>query len=324
MSRRDRNLSASRSLSRRQRFALAGWVVAAAALFWLAPSPPDSPGPTAEEEAARQRMVDWAVRDADRWSAERGDVVLPWEEARGHLAIVIDDVGRELVWHERLQALRYRLTFSVLPGSIYAPGAQLRLRQDQRRPREIMLHLPMEPSDAAMMKEGPEAREEFLLAEDSDAILAEKVERALARVPAAVGVNNHMGSRLTTDPDAMKTVMRTLAGHEGLFFLDSRTTAETVAESQAREAGLRALSRHVFLDHDASPQAIAEQLERAAGLSEDAPTVAIAHPSRAVVEVLERELPRLARRGVGVYPLSELLYRQRAQFARPSLPVHGR
>jgi hypothetical protein len=242
---------------------------------------------------------------------------VPWEEADGHLAIVIDDVGRELIWHERLQALRHRLTFSVLPGSIYAAGAQLRLRQDHRRPREIMLHLPMEPGEAAMMREGPEAREEFLRVGDTPEVIASKVQRALARVPAAVGVNNHMGSRLTTDTDAMVAVMDELARHGDLFFLDSRTTAETVAETEARRAGLSTLSRHVFLDHDPSPEAIAEQLRRAQALSRQHPTVVIAHPSRAVVEVLERELPELERRRIGVYPVSELLRRQSAQIARP-------
>jgi hypothetical protein len=176
----------------------------------------------------------------------------------------------------------------------------------------------MEPGDPGMMKAGPEAREEFLRVDDTPEVLAAKVERALRRVPAAVGVNNHMGSRLTTDPDAMRVVMAALAHHGGLFFLDSRTTAETVAERAAREAGLEALPRHVFLDHDPSVEAISGQLRRAEALSRQAPTVVIAHPSRAVVEVLERELPRLTREGIGVYPLSELIRRANAQFARPS------
>ena len=247
--------------------------------------------------------------------------MLAWDDAQGHLAIVIDDVGRELIWHERLQALRYRLTFSVLPGSTYAAGAQLRLRQDHRRPRDIMLHLPMEPADPAMMREGPEAREDFLRVDDSSDAIAAKVERALDRVPAAVGVNNHMGSRLTTDSRAMAVVMDVLARREGLFFLDSRTTADTVAEMQARNAGLPTLSRHVFLDHDPSPEAILEQLRVAERLSRTHPTVVIARPSRAVVEVLERELPRLTQRGIGVYPVTELLRHQAARIAQP--PSHG-
>jgi hypothetical protein len=286
-------------------------VAASVILLWCSPRPPEPPETTPEEEAVRQRLVGRAIRDAQRWQAERGDVVIPWDEARGHLAIIIDDTGRELSWHEKLQALPYRLTFSVLPGAGYAAGAQLRLRQDHRRYREILLHLPMEPVDAAAMHAGAEAREEFLLLADSDAELAAKIARALARVPAAVGVNNHMGSRLTADERAMRVTMAALR-ERGLFFLDSRTTADTVAERTALAERVVALPRDAFLDHDPTPQAVRAALAEAGARSLREPTVVIAHPSDAVVTVLGEELPRLAASGVGVYPLSELVVRRRA------------
>src|SRR5690606_18838825 len=130
----------------------------------------------------------------------------------------------------------YPLTFSVLPGALYTPGAQLRLRADPRRYREIWLHLPMEPMDAAQMFEGAEAQEDFLRVADSPEQLRQKLLAAIERVPAAVGVNNHMGSRLSADPKAMNAVMEGLAP-TGLAFLDSRTTPETVAAQAARAAG---------------------------------------------------------------------------------------
>ncbi len=301
--------------SSRQRAALLVWVAAAVALFWLAPSPPEPTGTTPAEEAARVRLVEWAVADARRWQQERGDITIPWVRARGHLAIVIDDVGRELQWQEELQDLRFPLTFSVLPGAVYAPGAQLRLRQDHRRYREIMLHLPMEPMDPTMMARGPEAAEEFLLSSDSPLALTEKLERALERVPAAVGVNNHMGSRLTTQTAAMGPVMEVLA-QRGLFFVDSRTSAQTVAETVARAHGVPTAARNVFLDHDPDPAAIRRAFEEAVEGSLTEPTIVIAHPSQAVVDVLRTELPRLVDEDVGVYPVSQLLARVHAQGAR--------
>ena len=92
-----------------------------------------------------------------------------------------------------------------------------------------------------------------------------------------------------------------------VFFLDSRTTPATVAAEQAEQVGVPTLSRHVFLDHDPSPEAIREALLQAAERSRSEPTVTIAHPSQVVVEVLREELPRLHARGVAVYPLSHLL-----------------
>jgi polysaccharide deacetylase 2 family uncharacterized protein YibQ len=135
-------------------------------------------------------------------------------------------------------------------------------------------------------------------------------------VPAAVGVNNHMGSRLTTDRAAMDTVMAVLA-ERGLFFLDSRTAAQTVAERAALDAGVPAIARRVFLDEDKSEAAIEAALGRAAELARTEPIVAIGHPSPELVAVLERRLPQLHAVGIGVYPLSTLLG-QRPPAATPA------
>jgi polysaccharide deacetylase 2 family uncharacterized protein YibQ len=183
---------------------------------------------------------------------------------------------------------------------------QLRLRGDARRPREIMLHLPMEPADPAMMLAGAEADEAFLLRTDSPAERRAKLEAALSRVPAAAGVNNHMGSALTPDPVAMAEVMEILRARS-LFFLDSRTIGTTRAEEAARAVGVPTLPRDVFLDHDPSAAAIEAALDEAALRSRRAPVVAIAHPSAEVVEILARRLPKLHAQGVGVYPVSQVL-----------------
>ena len=287
-------------------WSLVAWLGLCGVLLLAAPDPPEAPPPSAEEAAILQRGVDLVVRDAKEWQRAYGDRSLAWEDAQGHLAIVIDDVGRELHLFEQLLALRYPLTFSVLPGSIYAPGVQLRLRGDRRRYREIMLHLPMEPADPTMMRDGPEADEQFLLRTDDPAILRAKVESALSRVPSAVGVNNHMGSALTREEAAMAEVMAVLR-ERSLFFVDSRTIADTRAEAAARARGVPVLRREVFLDHDPAAHAIEAALDEAAQLSRTHPVVAIAHPSAEVVEVLGRRLPELHAEGVAVYPVSRLL-----------------
>ena len=206
------------------------WIGVVCALFLLMPRPPDPPPMTAEEKQAMQRGTNFVVRDAKKWQAAQGDLAEPWEKADGHMAIVIDDVGRELHLFEKLLALRFRLTFAVLPGSIYTAGVQLRLQDDHRRYREILLHLPMEPHDATQMTQGPEAMETFLLVEDDAGTLRQKVEQAMRKVPAAIGVNNHMGSRLSADRMAMDVVMAAVR-ERAMFFLDSRTDASTQAEN---------------------------------------------------------------------------------------------
>lgn len=288
---------------------LVAWWIVAGALFVAAPAPPPAPLAAAEDEVIFRRQVEQTVAATRRWQDERGDLRQPWDQARGHLALVIDDVGRELHLFDQLLALRFPLTFSVLPGAVYAAGAQLRLRGDRRRPREILLHLPCEPLDPAAMRADAEAREQFLRAGDPPDQLRRSLEAALERIPAAVGVNNHMGSRLTAERPAMDALMPVLR-ERGLFFLDSWTTPHSQGLAAAESAGVRALGRDVFLDHDPRPEAILAQMRQAAARARQSPTVVIAHPSEAVVEVLRAELPRLFREGIAVYPLSEVLARR--------------
>ncbi len=285
------------------------WLVVCGILFVIAPNPPPV-GPRPGDAATFARKLQDTYVQAQRWHAVLGDRVIPWEQARGHLAIVIDDVGHELHLHHKLQGLRAQLTFSVLPGATYVAGAQLRLQEDRRRERTVMLHLPCEPLDGSHMTRTPgERAQEFLLASDSPQQLRDKLRRALDRVPLAVGVNNHMGSRLTADPEAMAALMPVLR-ERGLFFLDSITTADSRAAEQARAAGVPTLERHLFLDHDPRPQAIAEQLERAAERALREPTIVIAHPSEEVVRVLREVLPDLHARQIGIFSLREFAERQ--------------
>jgi hypothetical protein len=282
------------------------WLTVAGLALAMAPAPPPSPVLTAAEVVGLQASVDRALEVAGRWEEARGDRVLPQAQIRGRMAIVIDDVGRELHLFEQLYSLRYRLTFAILPGAIYSEGVQLRLRSDRRRPREMLLHLPMEPRDRAAMAEDLRAGEVFLELDDGDEEIREKAAAALARVPAAVGVNNHMGSALTADRGATDALVALLR-ERGLFVLDSMTGADSLLFDAAQSQGVPALRRSFFLDHDPSRGAVERQLELAANAALEGPVVVIGHPSSVVVGVLRRELPRLEGEGITIVPLSKLL-----------------
>lgn len=294
----------------RMDFGVGIWLALAIPLFWWAPRAPEAPAVTALESEVLARLDEIAKRDATAWQELHGDRRIPWVEANGHLAIVIDDVGRELLYTNRLLALPFPLTFSIVPGGVYADGMQARAMQDRRRYRELMLHLPMEPSTADVMHAGVERREDFLLLEDSAEQLRSKTKEAFARVPGAMGFNNHMGSGLTTDEQAMEVVMSAAIEVGAHFFLDSRTTAATRAEEVARRRGLLTGARDIFLDHDPTPAAVQSTLREAFARAKLTPTVLIAHPSAAVVSALQAGLPEAFSQGVGVYPLSELLARE--------------
>ena len=123
-----------------------------------------------------------------------------------------------------------------------------------------------------------------------------------------------MGSGLTRHRDAMAAMIAVLAEQQ-LFFLDSRTIAESTGYEQAREMGLPAAERQVFLDPDPAPQAIHEEFERLRQLArQHGAAVAIAHPHPATLEVLREEVPRSLAEGFDFVPVSFLL-------DRPSMPA---
>jgi polysaccharide deacetylase 2 family uncharacterized protein YibQ len=130
----------------------------------------------------------------------------------------------------------------------------------------------------------------------------------LAAVPFARGVNNHMGSLLTRHPGHMRWLMEELRAHGPLFFIDSYTTAASVGLQVARENGVPALRRNVFLDGELSPGAIEAQWQRLlAEARAHGSAIGIGHPHAATLALLERELPALAAAGLTLVPLTSLL-----------------
>jgi polysaccharide deacetylase 2 family uncharacterized protein YibQ len=134
-----------------------------------------------------------------------------------------------------------------------------------------------------------------------------QLERDLRAVPYIVGVNGHMGSRFTSDPQAMRTLLGALR-ERGLFFLDSKTSPESVAAEIASRLQVPFAERSVFLDHDPEPAAVARALATAARVARQAGhAIAIGHPHAATLTALAGWLPEIARQGIEVVPVSALV-----------------
>ncbi len=146
-----------------------------------------------------------------------------------------------------------------------------------------------------------------VLRAQSEAQIVDTLERDLASVPGVTGINNHMGSAATADPRVMQAVASVLA-RRGLFFVDSRTTISTVARDAAEDAGVPSVSRRVFLDDEATVEAVKRSLdELVRRATEEGAALAIGHPHPATLEVLERELPKLKGRGVKLVRVRDLV-----------------
>jgi uncharacterized protein len=160
----------------------------------------------------------------------------------------------------------------------------------------------MEPKNGGK-NPGPGA----LLLGMTDDELRERTLAALAAVPGAVGVNNHMGSMFSADPRSMGTILR-LISSRGLFYLDSRTSPDSVGYRTAVALGIPAAERQVFLDPDPRPGEVHEQFRRLLDLARTrGSAVAIGHPHPDTLAALATEVPRARAEGFDFVPVSSLL-----------------
>jgi len=215
------------------------------------------------------------------------------------IALIIDDMGNQDWYGQEALALPGAITYAFLP---HTPHAQALAQQAHALGKQVMLHLPMESETENWL--GPGGLTSAMTEEE----LRQALRLALDSVPHVVGVNNHMGSLLTQQKDPMRWLMQGILADGDLFFLDSRTSSETVAEATAQEMGVPSARRDVFLDNIKQPAAIREQFARLLRMAQTTgQAIGIGHPYPETLEVLQEELALLGPRGVRLVPVSELI-----------------
>ena len=216
------------------------------------------------------------------------------------LAIILDDLGSDRAAADAIFALPYPLTISVLPNHEHSYEIA---EEAERRGYQVLLHLPMQ----SVANEKPEAQE--LRPGMPASAVSDLVGQFLQNVPGAVGVNNHQGSQATADPALMSELMPALRDRH-LFYIDSRTTAATVAYDTAQSSGVPSAFRNVpFLDDVAEVGAVRKQLELALrDARQKGQAIAIGHPHPATLEALREILPKAQREGVELTFASNLVH----------------
>ncbi|MCC4308363.1 divergent polysaccharide deacetylase family protein [Alcanivorax marinus] len=218
--------------------------------------------------------------------------------AAPRIAIIIDDLGYNRAAGEAVLALPAPLTCAVIPET---PHGRRLAREAAAAGKEVMIHLPMATLDARRLDAG--ALHDGM----SEAQIGAVLDRAQRALPDARGLNNHMGSALTAEAEPMRRLMEQLR-HRHLYFIDSRTNAATVAERSARQAGLAAGRRDVFLDNQRDLLHINAQFNRLLRLARrHGQAIAIGHPYPETLDYLRQVLPLLDQAGVRLVPVSQLL-----------------
>lgn len=220
----------------------------------------------------------------------------PDPDGRPMIAIVIDDVGLNMQRVRDLNALPALLTLSFLP---YAPGLQEKVDIARSEGNEVMLHLPMEPTNGSV-NPGPDA----LLTSLDEGELLRRTRDNLDRFTGYVGVNNHMGSRFTADEQKMALVMDEMA-KRGLLFLDSKTTSASAGYRLSVERGMPSAKRDYFIDHVIDEPTILAQLAKVeASALRHGVVIAIGHPHPETISALRKWIPEARRKGFQFVPVS--------------------
>ncbi|MEK6806105.1 MAG: divergent polysaccharide deacetylase family protein [Pseudomonadota bacterium] len=236
------------------------------------------------------------------------------------VSIIIDDLGEQFEAGQRALKLPGQVAYAFLPGT---PFVAQQARAVHRGGREVLLHLPMEHPGGKLYPLG-------LSQKAPQEELRRRFAAALKSVPHASGVNNHQGSLLTERRDPMIWLMQEIRAVGGLYFVDSRTSTQSVAYEIARQMGVSSARREVFLDAVRAPAAIARAWQLTLLIAQKrGAALAIAHPYPETLAMLETELPKLKGAGVRLIPPSELIQlrgndRPRALRLKPILTLARR
>lgn len=231
---------------------------------------------------------------------------------KGTVVIIIDDMGLTAGSRE-VEKLPGPLTLAYLP---YAQGLPEQTARARKRGHELMVHMPMQPMNGRI-DGGPT----LLKVDQSEEKFMELLRYNLSQFDGYVGINNHMGSRLTQNRAAMDRVMKELS-RRGLYFIDSKTIGSSVAASAAADAGLTYAERDIFLDHEINMPFIRNALKQVEWTARHKGyAIAIGHPHDETIRALAEWLPTLKEKGLTLRPASAVVRRASGAVVMASAPT---
>ena len=226
---------------------------------------------------------------------------VPPPEIKGKIGIIIDDFGyRNDEISDGFLNLEAHLTYAIIPGHAHSTSFG---EKAVAAGYEVIVHMPMETTGKTY------GEEEFVLMTDMDSETIERrVKNSFIQIPTAIGLNNHQGSKASADQHVMSNVARVLK-EKKLFFIDSRTTGETIAETTMEVFGVPTARRNVFLDNEDDEEKILKQLMELADRAErSGAAIGIGHVKLKTLHVLEVEIPRLQAKGFVFEFVSKMLH----------------
>jgi len=218
----------------------------------------------------------------------------------GNIAIVIDDFGyRNDKISDGFLEIDASLTYAIIPGHNYSTSFG---EKAVGAGYEVIVHMPMENTGKTY------GEEKFVLMTDMDSeTIKRRINNAFSQIPSAIGMNNHQGSKASADQHVISNIAEVIKD-KGLFFLDSRTTVETIIVTTMELFGVPTAKRNIFLDNEDDESKIKTQLEKLANKAErDGSAIGIGHVKLKTLNVLKREIPKLQEKGFEFVFVSKLV-----------------
>jgi polysaccharide deacetylase 2 family uncharacterized protein YibQ len=213
-------------------------------------------------------------------------------------SIILDDFGYDINDMERLREMYLPVTVSILPN---LEASKKTADLARAAGYELMLHLPMSPRKSVRLEK------KTLSPQMTATEIKQQVEKDLSSLGPVSGVNNHMGSLATADPKLMAEVLSDLK-EKNLFFVDSMTDPNSVAFKTARDLGIDAARRDVFLDNESDPEYIKGQIrELIQKTLKNGRAIGIGHDRPATIAAIKEMLPEFEKAGVSLVPVSRLV-----------------
>ena len=254
-----------------------------------------------KEQDLENRMVEVESRKEEE---DVSDTILPEKPTpimRGVIGIVIDDFGyRNDEISDGFLELDARLTYAIIPGHRYSTSFGEKAVESGH---EVIVHMPMENTGKTY------GEEDFVLmtAMDNETI-QRRLNSAIEEIPTAIGMNNHQGSKASADQNIMSNVAKVMK-ERGLFFLDSRTTIETIGETTMEVFGVPTARRNIFLDNEDDEEKIEKQLMKLVKRSEEVGSaIGIGHVKPKTLNVLSDQIPKLKKKGYKFEFVSNMLH----------------
>ncbi len=224
------------------------------------------------------------------------------EQPKARVAIIIDDLGMGGRATKELLAIDRPLNFSILP---FLPHSKDIASKAKKKGFLVMLHLPMEPKGYPARDKDP--GKGAILMSTPRREIAKIIARDLSGIPYVQGVNNHTGSRLTEDKEMMNLILKELK-KRNLFFIDSKTSDESVAYREAKRLGLKCGERNVFLDNEIDLDYIKGQIRLLAKIAlNEGEAIGIGHAHSLTVQAIKETIPELENQGIEFVLVSELV-----------------